>query len=144
MSFWQPLSIVFFYLGAGNTILARVAGTCTQGDADRLYGVVLSIALYGIALLGLWLSRSARPIVLFSLPVLPILIWQLWFSFRLSFEILAQGRSACSVLEGAVPPYPDSGSELFFAMSWPLMSLGALLGILFVLRARYTIVQSLQ
>jgi hypothetical protein len=144
MRFWQPLSVAFFYLGAGNTILARFAGTCTQGDADRLYGVVLSITLYGIALLGLWLSSNTRTIVLVSLPVLPIIIWQLWFSFRLSFEILAQGRSACSVLEGAAPPYPNSGSELFFAMSWPLMSLGVLLGIFFVLRARYARAQSLR
>lgn len=124
-------------------MLARVAGSCTQGDADRLFGVVLSIALYGIALLGVWLSPRARTIVLLSLPVLPVIVWQLGFSLRLSFEIVAQGHSACSVLEGAVPGYPSSGSELFFALAWPLMSLGVLLGIFIVLRAKRTRVQSL-
>jgi len=85
MELWQPFSIAFFYLAAGNAVIARVAGTCTQGDADRLFGVVLSIALYGIALLGLWLSSRTRSIVLFCLPIFPIILWQVWFSSRLSF-----------------------------------------------------------
>lgn len=130
------MSIAFFYLAAGNTVLSRVAGTCTQGDADRLYGVVLSAVLYGLALLGLWRSQSPRAIVAFSLPILPILVWQTWFSSRLSFEILALGRSACSVLEGSVPGYPNSGSELFFALAWPLMSFSLLLVILVVVRGQ--------
>lgn len=133
----QPLSVVFFYLAAVNTVLARVVGTCTQGDADRLFGIVLSIVLYGIALLGLWLSRNPRVILLFSLPILPVIAWQTWFSSRLSFEILALDRSACSVLEGPVPPYPSSGSELFFAITWPLMSFGLLFGLLVVVRSKY-------
>jgi uncharacterized membrane protein len=143
MKLWQPLSITFFYLAAGNTVLARVAGTCTQGEAERLHGVVLSFALYGIAILGLWLAPRGRPIVLFSLPVFPIVFWQVWFSSRLSFEILALGRSACTVLKGPLPAYPDSGSELFFALSWPLMSLSVLLGMLTVLRGKYIRAQSL-
>ncbi len=138
MELWQPLSIAFFYLAAGNTVIARVAGTCTQGDADRLFGVVLSLALYGIALLGLWLSSRTRSIVLFCLPISPIILWQVWFSSRLSFEILVRGHSACTVLEGPLPVYPGSGSELFFALSWPLMSFAVLLGILAILRGKYT------
>lgn len=138
MELRQPLSITFFYLAAGNTILARFVGTCTQGDADRLYGAVLSLALYGIALLGLWLSPRVRTIVWFSLPVFPIVLWQVWFSSRLSFEILVLGHSACTVLEGAPPLYPDSGSELFFALSWPIMSYCTLLGLLAILRGKCT------
>ncbi|MBV7393838.1 hypothetical protein [Mameliella sediminis] len=118
-------------------MIARVAGTCTGGDADRLYGVVLSLALYGIGLLCLWSSSKARSIVLLSLPILPIIPWQLWFSSRLSFEILAKGHSACTVLEGPLPGYPNSGSELFFALSWPLMAFSVLLGIFAVLRGKY-------
>ena len=124
-------------------MIARVAGTCTQGDADRLYGVVLSLALYGIALLGLWLTLRARSIVLFCLPIFPIIFWQVWFSSRLSFEILVRGHSACTVLEGPLPTYPNSGSELFFAVSWPLMSFSVLLGLLAVLRSKYIRAQGL-
>jgi hypothetical protein len=128
---------MFFYLAAGNTVLARVAGTCTQGDADRLFGVVVSAALYCIALLGLWMSRQPRIVFLFSAPLLPIAVWQVWFSLRLSYEILALGRSACSILEGTISGYPNSGSELFFALTWPLMSLGLLLGVFAALRRKY-------
>ncbi|MEO9649705.1 MAG: hypothetical protein ABJE99_06740 [Roseobacter sp.] len=35
-----------FYLGGFNAVIARVAGTCTQGDADRLFGAALSAVLY--------------------------------------------------------------------------------------------------
>lgn len=137
MELWQPLSIAFFYLAAGNTMIARVAGTCTQGDADRLYGVVLSLALYSIALISLWLSSRTRSIVLFCLPIFPIIFWQVWFSSRLSYEILVQGHSACTVLEGPLPIYPNSGSELFLALSWPIVSFIVLLGMLVVLRCKY-------
>ena len=140
---WQPLSIAFFYLAAGNTVIARFAGTCTQGDADRLYGAVLSLALYCIALLGLWLSSRTRTIVLFSLPVFPIVLWQVWFSSRLSFEILVRGHSACTVLEGPLPAYPNSGSETIFALLWPLMSFSVLLCMLTVLRGKYIRAQHL-
>jgi len=134
---WQPLSIAFFYLAAGNTVIARVAGTCTQGDADRLYGVVVSLAFYCTALLGLKLSSRTRSIVWFCLPIFPIIFWQVWFSSRLSFEILVQGHSACTVLEGPLPVYPNSGSELFFALAWPSVSFSVFLGMLVILRGKY-------
>lgn len=137
MELWQPLSIVFFYLAAGNTVIARVAGTCTQGDADRLYGIVLSLALYGVAILGLWLSLKTRSIALFCLPIFPIIFWQVWFSSRLSFEILILNHSACTVLEGPLPAYPNSGSEIIFALLWPLVSFSVLLGILAILQVKY-------
>ena len=123
------LCVVLFYLAAGNTILARVAGTCTQGDADRLFGVVVSIGLYAIALLGLMKTSHLRSWGKMLLPLTPVVIWQTWFSIRLSYEITLLEHSACTVLHGAIPPYPMSGSESFFAISWPTMSLGVLLGI---------------
>lgn len=123
------LSVILFYLAAGNTVLARVAGTCTQGDADRLFGVVISIALYGLAILGLWVSGHTRRSAPILLPLVPVVVWQTWFSARLAFGIFALNQSACSVLEGPPPAYPMSGSETFFAITWPIMSLGVLLGL---------------
>lgn len=123
------ISLAFFYLAAGNTVFARVAGTCTHGDADRLSGVVVSAALYGLALLGLWFSAQARALTLFLLPLVPIVIWQVWFSARLALEVFVLERSACSVLVGSVPEYPMSGSETFLAITWPLMSVGVLVGL---------------
>ncbi|MEO1249750.1 MAG: hypothetical protein AAFW76_07915, partial [Pseudomonadota bacterium] len=65
MKTWSLLSIGAFYLGALNTVLARVAGTCTQGDADRLLGVIFSAVLYLVALGAMKMSRSERRILLF-------------------------------------------------------------------------------
>ena len=129
MNFLLPLSITAFYMGAGNTILARFAGTCTHGDAGRLYGVVISAVLFFVALAIMKASARERSVVLFILPVLPVLVWQAWFSLRLSFEILVWGHSACDVLQGEPSSFPVSGSELFFSIAWPLMSFSVLLGL---------------
>lgn len=129
MLFCLPLSLIAFYAGAGNTALARFAGTCTQGDADRLHGVVISAVLFLIALVAMRASQRERMILVLIIPLLPVFVWQAWFSSRLSFEILAWGHSACDVLQRSPPSYPMSGSELFFAVAWPLMSFGLLLGL---------------
>lgn len=126
MKFWQFLSIGAFYLGAFNTVFARIAGTCTQGDADRLLGVIISAALYLFALATMKMSQSERKIAFFIIPVIPILIWQAVFAFRLSYEVLWLGVSACTVLNGT--PYPMSGNEVFVAVAWPTMAVMVLIG----------------
>ncbi|MEM6638042.1 MAG: hypothetical protein AAF667_19365 [Pseudomonadota bacterium] len=60
---------------------------------------------------------------------MPVAVWQAWFSARLAFEVFVLERSACSVLEGAIPEFPMSGSETFFAITWPIMSFGVLIGL---------------
>ncbi len=127
------VSVLSFYTGAGVTWLSRVAGTCTQGDADRLFGVALSIAIYSVALITMPVSGRVRTISLFISPLAPVFLWQVWFSSRLAFEIVVLDRSACSVLEGAIPGYPMSGNEANFALLWPLMSFGVLLALLAIL-----------
>lgn len=129
--------IAFLYLGAINAILARVAGTCTQGDATRLYGIITTGLLCGLGLLALRMSLKAGVVDLMLSPFLVFALWQAGFSVRLSFEILALGRSAFSVLQGATPPYPMSGSEAFFAISWPLISFTILFSLCSILFARH-------
>lgn len=126
MKTWSLLSIGAFYLGALNTVLARVAGTCTQGDADRLLGVMVSAVLYLFALGAMKMSGSERRIIWFILPVIPVLLWQAVFALRLSYEVLWLDASACTVLEGV--PYPMSGHEPFVAVAWPAMAIIVLIG----------------
>lgn len=124
-----------FYVAALSTVLAAVAGTCTQGDAGRLYGVVFSILLYFIALITMRFSITMQRELLFILPALPVVIWQTIFSARLSFDLLWNEAPACTFLMGPGPAYPPSGGEMFFAVAWPAMALMVILGLAMVWRA---------
>lgn len=132
--FLALLSVSAFYLGGANAILARFAGTCTQGDADRLFGAVLSIILYCIALIALHFAKNRRVIFLCTLPLWPIWIWLTIFTLQLSSALLVSGQTACSFLEGI--PYPESGNEVLFATLWILMTLSSIIGGLCVWRSR--------
>ncbi len=131
---WSGICILTFYLGALNTILARVAGTCTQGDASRLWGVIFSTLFYLLASYALFRTRLFRTSVIACLPVLPKNDWQAWFSIRLLIEVLVFQSAARSVLEGM--PFPEDGNETAFATLWPTMSLGVLFVMVLVYLAR--------
>ncbi len=133
---WAVVSVLGLYLGALNSVLSRFVGTCTQGDADRLFGIVLSAPLFGFFLLGLWRTRYFRSTGILCLPAFLVLVWQAEFAVRLSYGIAVQRLSACTVLEGTA--YGYSGSETTFAALWPLIVLGAIIGALLIagLRAR--------
>lgn len=133
---WAVISVLALYLGALNSVLARFVGTCTQGDADRLFGIVLSAPLFSLFLFGLWRARFFRSTGILCLPAFLVLVWQAEFAVRLSYGILVQKLSACAVLEGTA--YEYSGSETAFAALWPLVVLGTIIGALWIggLRAR--------
>ena len=132
MDIWTAVSLLAFYLGDLNILAARFAGTCTQGDAGRLYGVIYSILFYSAAIFFMRKSGRERTILLIVSPLLPIFVWQTLFSFRLSYELLWIGASACDVLEGMSLSYPADGGEIIFAISWPLMAIAVVIGILAV------------
>jgi len=127
---WAITSVLAFYLGALNTLLARVAGTCTQGEADRLWGVVISIPFYLVAVLGLFQTKYLRAATIACSPVFLFTLWQAAFAVRLLFDILVYDASACEVLEGM--PYPNSGAEIAFAVLWPLVGFGTLVALTLV------------
>ena len=135
-SAWLFLSIPTFYLAALNTLLSRFAGTCTQGDADRLLGVFTSAFLYVIAITAMKMSKQERWVVIFTLPIAPVLIWQVLFSLKLSYGILVTGHSVCDVLEGYPFLFRLSGREFFYALAWPLMSFATLGGYCLVWSTR--------
>lgn len=135
---WAIISVLAFYLGALTALLARVVGTCTQGEADRLWGVVISIPFYLIAVIGLSQTRYLKAATIACGPVFLFLLWQAAFAIRLSFDILVYSFSACEVLEGT--PCEDSGDEITFAVLWPIVALGtvAALTLVYSLRRRHS------
>ena len=119
--YFAVLSIGLFYLSALNTLAARFAGTCTQGDADRLAGILITAILSTAAV---WLMRasSREPMVLVAIaPVLLVFAWQAVFSLRLGYELLWLDSSACQVLTGV--PHAMDGHEYFYGLAWPLVSI---------------------
>ena len=128
------ISISLFYLGAINTLLARFAGTCTQGDAARLSGIVITAILFFAALVTLSVSRRQRFVLLAISPVLLVLVWQAFFSLRLGYSLLWQGAAACQVLVGI--PYPPDGGEVFYGIAWPAVSLATLAALIEICRRR--------
>lgn len=139
---WSTVSVLAFYLAGLNALMARYAGSCTQGDADRLWGVVFSIAFYALALFALSRARARRAVLLLCAPLSVILVWQLVFAIRLTLGALS-GAAACDVLEGlaAFPPsgeeaFPLSGNEMEFAALWLIMATLTPLGALVAARRR--------
>lgn len=127
MQMRASLGIALFYVASSNAMLALNVGTCTQGDASRLWGGTLSLLLYIVAA---WcFSRTSRAglVSLLLLPTVPVLIWTT--SFGLDLQLAAgRGASACGVLEG-VSSYPADGRETAFATIWLLLSCLGWLGI---------------
>jgi hypothetical protein len=119
------IGIVLFYLASFNLVLAMVVGTCTQGDAGRLWGGALSLLLYGLAV---WpLARTSRPglaALLVGL-ALPVLALAAPLGVRLAVAA-ARGDAACDVLEGSVGFAPDGG-EAAYAAVWLALSLFGML-----------------
>lgn len=113
-------SCILFYLAAVNAVLARVAGTCTMGDADRLWGAALSLLVYLLAASVFGLARHPRAVLLACAPVLGVMAWQLVFALRFSFGTLVAGKSACEMLEGR--PFVASGSEASYTLIWLMMA----------------------
>ncbi len=133
-TFLTILSISLFYLGALNTHLARFVGTCTQGGADNLAGIVLTAILYIVAIMTMIASRRERRVLLAIIPVIPVLAWQTVFSVRLAYGLLWKGLSACQVLIGGA--YPMDGKEFFFGIAWITVTLLTLVSLVVIWRVR--------
>ena len=124
------IGLVLFYLGALNALLAINVGTCTQGDATRLWGGVLTVILYGVACI--LLSRTSRPklaSILLS-PALFMVLAQTVFAFQLS-TVSAGGGAACAFLEG-MEGYPRDGDERSYALVWTAVAAAGWLAIALV------------
>lgn len=122
------ISVSLFYLGAINTLLARFSGTCTQGDAARLSGIVITAILFLVALVAMSVSRRQRFVLLAISPVLLVLVWQAFFSIRLGYSLLWQGATACQVLVDI--PYPPDEGEVFYGIAWPAVSFATLAALI--------------
>lgn len=127
-------SVLTLYLGLLNTFLARYAGTCTQDDAARLWGILLSAPLFLLTALCLARTKHLGGAMIACLPGLLLMLWQGAFAIELSFGILVQQLGACEILERG--PYGYDGHEITFAILWPAVMFGALgaIAMVYVIR----------
>jgi hypothetical protein len=110
------LAIALLYLGIANAALSMSATSCTDGAADALSGIVLSIALEVPAFIVVAIFRLQRDtLVILALALLGAL-WEAWFALRLAYAATT-GGTACAVIEGNSGWLPD-GREGSFATLW--------------------------
>ena len=127
-TFSNAVTVVLFYLGAVNALLARFVGTCNQGDASRLFGILITAILFAAALMAMSFSTHRRGVLRAISLAFPLLAWHTIFSARLGYALLWQGASACEALEGV--PYPSDGNEVFYGIAWPVVTIATWTGLL--------------
>ena len=109
-------ALTLFYLAAGNAVFALTVGTCTQGDAGRLWGGTLSLILYGIGTL--FLRQTSKPVLALALliPLAPVFIWHANFAIKLTIGFWFFDRSACDTLDGTTGQLVDGGEPIYTAI----------------------------
>lgn len=115
------------YLGAFNGILAFTMGTCTQSSADELLGGGISLALYLVSAICFIFARHMRFAFLAIVPPLPLIAWQIQFTFQLAHGHLVMGKSACEVIHDL--PYEMDGREGLFIELWAATCLAAVCAV---------------
>ena len=118
----NAIALVFIYVGLANAFLAQTVGTCTQGGADQLGGIALSLFLYVLAG-GNLLRYGARMWTFYLLaPAALVLVYQGWFALRLSVGFLLFGTSACETLSGM--EFDLDGNEALYSVLWLVATIG--------------------
>jgi len=125
------VGVLLYYLAAGNLALSLTAGTCTQGDADRLWGGLLSLLLFAAALVFILRATHPIPAAMALLPLLPLLGWATLFTVRFLAGYWWWNATACDVLEGTHGHFAD-GREHIFALLWAVLTIVAWSGIVII------------
>jgi hypothetical protein len=112
-----PIAILLLYIGTLNTLLSYGAGTCTQGNASHLAGVIFSVIPYLIGSFCWTKSTYGRGVLVICLPVIGVVLWQAVFAVCFAIEIFWRGASACDVLQSATTHPPD-GNERTLTVLW--------------------------
>jgi hypothetical protein len=116
------VAVTLAYLGGLNAFAAGAVGTCTGNVADNLFGIMLFLPFYALALALIARGMPIRAAQVSSVLILPLLIWQGWVAVNLSIRILAFGATACEALWRA--PYGTDGNELSYVALWLGTGLG--------------------
>ena len=125
--------LLLIYLGALNTILSMVTGTCTGGSADQLFGGLLSLLLYAVGWGLIYFSKLRLIWLTVLLPIIPVAWWQLEFVVRLGYGFIFANLGACTILghgdrtDGPPEGWFD-GREMIFIVIWVAANLAFLLG----------------
>lgn len=128
------LAVLFGALGGLLVLLARGAGTCTQGDAGQLVLAILAIPFHLVALGCLAASSGRLQRMVGFVLLLPVYLWQAWFGATFGLRVLIWGQSACEALLGY--EYWMDGGELIYANALLFIGLGLPLAAALMLRGR--------
>lgn len=126
---WTFLTIIAIYLGAVNILLAEYAGTCTQGDAGHMFGIILSTILFLSGCVFLFKTRNILLSSVLCVPVFVLILWKAAFAFYFTYAVLILQQTACEVLTGI--GYDASGNELELAVFWMVFGLSVPMAIIF-------------
>lgn len=102
--------------------------TCTMGDAKSLGGaLVLSPIFYLCSFFGLCILRAGIGTLLFSLPLMALMVWQAVWAVRLFFVTNIHGLSPCNLMKGEYFGTANGGFiEWLYAPYYFLVSMGSL------------------
>jgi hypothetical protein len=125
------IGVLLYYLAAGNLGLSLIAGTCTQGDAGRLWGGLPSLFLFAAALIFVWRVTHPRPVAIALLPLFPLLGWATIFSVRFLVGYWWRNATACDVLEGTHGHFADGG-EPILTLLWVVLTIVAWSGVVVI------------
>ena len=115
-------------LGALNSMIARVADTCTQNSPDSLVGGVFTVALNIIGFLCLAFADRPRTVVIASaLPALAALSYTL-FAIGFWEGVANRSMAACTAITGD-PSWQQSGDESFLVGLWLAVALSFWAGL---------------
>ena len=107
------------------TWLGTFATTCPMGDPDSLEaGIILSFLPYLVAMISLWFGRLPIVGLIASLPLFPLALWQVDWSFRLFLVLNVNGRNACNLIMGE--EFGDANGWLFEHLYAPYYLLAGL------------------
>ncbi|WP_323022306.1 hypothetical protein [Pararhodobacter sp.] len=120
--FLTGLIVALAWLSGLSSYLAVFGGTCTMGDASQLVGGALSALLLFPLVSALAWSPNQRILLVGSLPLAPILLWQAYFAITFALDVLLLGQAACESLHNA--SHTHSRIENWLAVLWLFLGLG--------------------
>lgn len=121
-------AVTILYFAWAVSWLGTFATTCTMGDAKSLGGaLVLSPWFYLCSFYGLSMLRAGVGTLLFSLPLMALMVWQAAWAARLFFVTNIHGLSPCNLMKGEFFGAAHGGFiELLYAPYYFLVSISSL------------------
>ena len=135
---FQGLGVVLLTLAAINGYLATVMETCTQGGADSLLAIFLSLPLYALGFAAIIVWPLARWAWIFLLPAFIGMAYHLVWTLRFAFYYLAERRAVCDLITGDWDGrFGFDGREPLYLAAWTFLSVMIVAGTIWAARRTF-------